>query len=232
MAVLYTYEKDQDKYYVTNNEGTDITYVLSKKDDCVSYNQVSTGTITPAEKKEITLSTDGDYELVLTNSALETATINILHYLELELSMIEDIYSVLCECECGCSQCNDLETDRCEALSVTRTKIDAYKRLTNPLYVTYLDLIYLETNCLISLDVYCDINNESITGSSVYNDTLIKKLIALDYLAFYFWELDAVVDQDDIDFVKSKYMTSKILCCVSKLNIDITALKAKIDALP
>ena len=86
MAVLYTYVKEQDKHYITNDEGTDITYSVTLLSDCVNYTEISSGTITPAEKKLITLALDGVYRIVLTNQAVQKANVDIIHYLGLETS--------------------------------------------------------------------------------------------------------------------------------------------------
>jgi hypothetical protein len=233
MAVLYTYAKEQDKYYVTNDEGTDITYVLSRITDCINYTEVSTGTITPAQKAEIVLALDGVYRLTLTNAAMETAIEDINHYLSLETSLIQDVFDVLCGCECGCTPCSGVDIASCEAIQITSSKMQSYVRLTAPLYDAYLAVVYAQTNCIITPDIYCNLNTETITGASIYNETLMKRLIALDYLAVYGAELDLVTLQADIDFVNAKYQTEKIFCCIIKLGgIDIATLLPQLDLIP
>lgn len=227
--VSFNITKSQDKYYLLNTEETTITYELQKITDCVYFETISTGSIAASEEIEIVLTGDGEYQIILTNDEEGESTVLIRDYNELLVSTIASIYDVLCQCGCGCSGCSELETNECHALLLTKAKMDAFKRLVNPQYVSYLDAVYSETKCLISKQIYCCITEENIKGSATFNEKLIKQLIALDYLAIYFHELNSASTDEDIAYVKSKFKTNKIFCCISSLGIDIQEIEQLIN---
>lgn len=225
------FNKRQDKYFITNTEASDITYVVQKLSNCNEYLDTDEGVIQPDEEVEIVLKTDGEYQIIVTNEADEETTITIKHYLELQLSMIQDVYAVLCECGCGCSDCVKLNCDSCTALMIARAKMDAYKRVMNPQYVSFFNAVYQEVKCMLDQEIYCCIVEEKIKGSSKFNETFMKKLLALDFLAIYFYEIFTDCDDEscDEDYVRNKFKADKIMCCISKLGIDIKEIETLID---
>mgnify|MGYP000610318492 CR=1 FL=1 len=227
--VDFRFNKLEDRYYITNNETTDVTYVLKKLYDCTDFLEIFDGTIAAGEQVEILLTGDGEYQVLLTNSSDEESTVVIKHYLELQTSFIEDVYSVLCQCECGCKDCTELDIDEFKALLMTQAKIETFKRLTNPRYVAYLDAAYQLTNCLIKEDVTCIITEECVKGSSIYNEHLTKKLIALDYLAIYLAELNEACLNDSKAYIREKFKTAKILCCIKKLGINVNEIEDNLN---
>jgi hypothetical protein len=148
------------------------------------------------------------------------STIYIPYFLNLQLSMIENIFSVLCPCDCGCANCVDLSSKQCEALITTRNKIDVFKYVNSPYYNQVFVTVHQNTACLIEPPLYCDIATEGLTGMASYNYKLTKQLIALDYLAMYFWDLK-VATLSEYAYINTKYQSESILCCVNKLGVDI-----------
>jgi hypothetical protein len=226
---FFNIKKKQDRYYLSNTEVIPISYTVNKLSDCTNFLPIYIGTVSPLGEVEIILPTDGEYQIVVTNSFLEEATIPIKNYNNLLLSTIQSIFEVLCPCDCGCSGCSDIDVDGCHALLTTKAKLDAFKRLVNPLYVVHFDVVYAETKCLISKQIYCCIAEEDIRGACTFNDKLIKQFIALDYLAIFFYELAYASTEKEIAFVRAKFKSEEILCCISKLGIDIQKIKTLID---
>jgi hypothetical protein len=228
----YTLTEKQDKYYVINNELSSMTYTLVKVDECTaSRDSVASGTIAPSEEAVIPISLDGTYEVILQVTAEPDLTIYIVYYVNFQLSLIEDVYNSICSCECGCKDCTDVTGD-CKILLITSNKIDVFKYLVDPRYKASFEAVHQGTACLIEPAMYCDIATEIVTGSSQYNENLTKKLIALDYLAMYFTDLSGLFvteDQEEIDYVNTKYQSKAILCCISSLGIDINKIKTIID---
>jgi hypothetical protein len=224
MAELtYTLEHKKDIYTVLTSSAT---YVLTKLGACVPDEILESSVFNTSYVIPLTL--DGDYHLNM-KAGGDESNIYIKYYLTLQLSMIEDIYTVLCPCDCGCANCTDLSIDQYKALLVTRNKIDVLKYVVSPQYDASFQLIHEDTNCLIEPQLYCDIATEGITGETQYNATLTKQLIALDYLAMYFTDLREVTDVDEIAYIKDKYKSEAILCCINKLGIDINGVQTTID---
>jgi len=226
--VNYTLTHKKDVYYILNEEGEVIDYTLQDIDPCTADDIVSAGEIAVDENFEIPLVKDGVYQMNLVSGANES-NLYIKYYLNLQLSMIEDIFTVLCPCDCGCANCTDLSTDKYQALLTARNKIDVFKYLSSPQYDAPMSVVHKGTSCLIEPQLYCDIAMEGVTGMAAYNEQLTKQLIALDYLAMYFWDLKNVTDQEEIDYINDKYQSDAILCCINKLGIDINEIKKLID---
>ena len=229
--VNYVLAFTKDVYSIKNEENESIALTLTEIDDCTKDTTLIVETIEPNVEYPLPLKVDGKYKVHLESTEFpeNTSDINIDYYLNLELSMIEDIFSVLCGCDCGCDNCEDLSVDQYQALLTTRTKIDVYKHLTKPRYVTAFDAVHAETSCLIEPALYCDIATEGVTGSISYNENITKQLIALDYLAMYFTSLKGLAEQTDIDYINSKWQSDAILCCINSLGINIKEIEKLIN---
>jgi hypothetical protein len=227
----YTLIKKQDVYSLTNNEVQGLTCVVVLVNECTTMEEtISTMVIPPAGVYEIPLVKDGKYRLDLSTETPEQATENINYFLTLQKSIIMDAQDSVCDCNCGCGDCADTPGSS-EALLTTRSKLDIFKLLTNPDYDECFKAAAEASKCDLASIVYCNILQESVNGINVYNETLAMKMIAIDYLAMYFCELKGLTDQEDIDYVNDKFNAETMLCCISKLGIDIQAIKDAINAL-
>jgi len=127
-----------------------------------------------------------------------------------------------------------LSCDKCEALLTARNKIDVFKYLTAPYYDAAFSAVHRGTSCLIEPQLYCDVAIEGVTGVTEYNETLTKELVAIDYLAMYFWDIKiaesaATPEQVDLDYINDKYQSESILCCINSLGIDIKEIQQLIE---
>ena len=230
--VNYTLSKSKDAYSILNNEASNITYTLHKQEPCKAETVlIEEGTIAPTASYIPTLSLDGTYVLnvLSTETPGNESNVTFLHYLNLQLSYLEDIFSVLCSCDCGCANCEDLSVDNYKALLVTKTKLDAYKRLVFPQYNASFNATNETIHCIVDPVLYCDLAQEGITGLLQYNEKLTKDLIALDYLTLYFTDLRDVVDEEEVAYIKSKFNSEDILCCINSLGVDINDIKTTIE---
>lgn len=229
--VLYLLDFTKDVYSIKNKEALVISLALTEIDDCTKDTTLINTTIQPDVVYDLPLKVDGRYQvhLVSTEFPGNESDIFIDYYLNLELSMIEDTFSVLCGCDCGCADCEDLNVDQYQALLTTRTKIDVYKYLVAPRYTAALDAVHANTSCLIEPPLYCDIASEGISGTISYNERLTKQLIALDYLAFYYTALKGLTEQTDIDYINKKWQSEAILCCINSLGINIKEIQTLIN---
>jgi len=219
----FNFTKKQDKYLVTNEEIVPINYEVKKLYDCTNFLTIADGVIEPGETKEFDFTEDGQYQIVIN----ETDTIHIKHYLKLQLSIIEGVLNTICDCKCGC-ECNDNEDELCNLLML-RAKIDVYKRLTNPQGVAFYDAVYKHTKCLIEKPIYCAVDKEIILGESECNQEIVKQLIALDYLAMYFFEMAQVCLTEDKEYVRNKFKTKTIFCCIQSLGINVGDIEELIE---
>jgi len=216
----YTITKNQDVYTLLNNDATDLTYTLQKITDCVNYSNLSTNVLAQDEEVELELDGDGDYNLVL-KDGVDTVNVSIKYYYDLQISLIESIFNNICDCSCGCGDCSETNCTKYCNLLMARAKMDVYKKLTNPNGSTFFDDVYEEVKCLIKKPIYCSVAEEAILGEVSCNEKIVKQLLALDYLALYFYEYDSAVDTEEEDYIKTKFNTEKIFCCIQELGINI-----------
>ncbi len=219
----FDFKIKQDKYSVTNQEDVAITYEVKRLYDCTNFLTISEGTIEPAITEEFSFNQDGEYQIIIN----ETDTITIKHYLKLKDSIIEGVLNLICDCNCGC-ECNDEEDNYCNLLML-RAKIDVYKRLTNPYGGAFFDAVYSHTKCLVEKPVYCAVDNELILGEQECNEELVKQMIALDYLAMYFFDFAQACLVEDERYVREKFNTKTIFCCLQAIGIDVGDIEELIN---
>lgn len=220
------FKKKQDIYSVTNNETIPVTYEVKKLYDCVNFLTISDGTIEVGETEEFDFIEDGEYQIVVNGT--ETTTIYIKHYLKLLNSIIEGVLNNICDCNCGCECLDESEDPLCNLLML-RAKIDVYKRLINPQAVAFFDIVGQTVKCLIEKPVYCAVDKEIILGESECNKEIVKQLISLDYLALYFFEYVQACLTKDKEYVRNKFNTSTIFCCIQTLGIDVGDIEQLIN---
>lgn len=220
-----TLKEAQDIYTLTNDNAYTVQAELQILENCVDYTTLETVDILSDESRDYKFTVDGNYRILITADGEEDETVTIRHYLKLQTSIIEGVLDLLCDCDCGC-EC--IEEDQMCQLLMLRAKIDAYKRLTNPEAVGFFDIVYRETHCLVNKQIYCAVDSEIVLGEADCNEKLIKQLIALDYLAMYFFEYFSVDTDEDRNYVDIKFLTSTIFCCIKSLGIDIGKIKEEI----
>lgn len=216
----------QDKYYIENLELDDIQYKLTKLNKITGDTVISEGIIEAGATFEVPITVDGKYTVLLTeNDEGGTSLLELDYYVNLQLSAIEDIFTVLCPCDCGCNGCSDEDSDCCDIVR-TKDKIETYNMLLFPLFASYFSVVYEEVISLISKQVYCIINEESLYGSSTFNNKLSKQLIAANYLAWYLYEFQTYgTSEENISYIKTKFRQEEIYCCIHKLGIDLKSIE-------
>lgn len=220
---LYKFEHKQDVYSITNEDVVDINYTVKRLFDCNSFIAIADGTIVPGDTKTFEFTEDGEYQIILEDSDI----INIKHYLKLQLSIIEGILNTVCDCKCGC-ECGEDENPYCSLLML-RAKMDVFKRLTAPQGGAFYNAVHNHVKCLIVKPIYCAVDKEIILGEEECNEEIIKQLLALDYLAMYFFEMAQACLTEDKEYVRCKFYTKEIFCCVQSLGIDIGEIEQLIN---
>ena len=230
--INYSVTFKQDVYSIKNTGTNTLSFTLKAINDCTSLSEdISTGTILVNATYALPLVYDSVYEMTLTDIVtLEVKTFQINYFENLELSLIEDIYSVLCTCNCGCADCTDVSAKPCQDLLTAKVRTEMYLLLSNPRYTAYVAIAMQTALCYTRPSLYCSLTEEWVSGNADYNEKLIKQLLALNYLAMYFQELSAITVTADVAYLNKKFKVASIFCCITKLDIDINAVKELIDS--
>ena len=226
--MVYKIEKRQDRYYLMNLDDTSFDYTVKHSFNCTSFLTIYDGTLAGETEVEITFLDDGEYQIVLTDG-VDVITIPIHYYLKLQTSFISNMTDAICCCGCGCDDCNE---DKCQKycnLLMLRAKIDAYKRLINPEGVAFFDGVYQQTKCLLLKPIYCALTEEIIYGEAACNSEFFKKLLALDFLAIYFYEYFSACHSTEKAYIREKFNTDEIFCCIQDLGINIGEIETLIE---
>lgn len=228
MPILYNLHRKQDKFLVENTQAGTITYTLEQLQHCSEYISVSTGDILTGVEQEINIPKDGVYNLILSDGVNPDISITLKSYLQLQQSLINDIDVAMCDCGCEHNDCtgNDYHTE-CNLLLTTTTKMQAYKGLTSPEGAAHYEAVFDTYQCVIDEAIYAQLLDERISGHSGANKTLLKRILALNFLALYYYELQASLPEDDA-YVREKFQGSRILSCINTLGLNINDLEQTI----
>ena len=235
--------QEYDSLYILNTDVfNNITIAVSVDNNCTFFDPVMTiANIAPGttNKVSLPLSEDGYYKLTCTwaseANGAETSTQYLEYYLSLERSMLLDMKNLL--------TLNPYPIDFNALYVSTVSKSNAYKGLLqepiNSSRVKTMDAIatsYLSGKCLVD-DVNDAISAEKIIGFSSINNDYIRRLVALDYLTYYFMEIYAenapinATFDDNKSFVNNKFYASEVLQAIRKLGVDIDAIQVAIQEL-
>ncbi len=216
MALLYTFTKYKDTYTITNDGVIDLTYTVSNL-SCDSSTLISTIIIKPDTTKNIVFLYDGKYQILL-DDGIEQETIEVDIYYDLLTSFIDDVEAIVCGCkECdGCEDCNS-----CNQYLAGLTKAFAFNSLNSSLYQSFINNINETFRCDFNDTVACAMLKNKVYGNEELTD-IINKLIGYYYFAFYFKDTLLAIDDEEKDYINTKYKFTKISKCMKKVGITIT----------
>jgi hypothetical protein len=218
----------KDLFTLTNIDSPSLTFTIQRLENCYNYTNVSgfenLPTLEDEDSFEFKKLQDGEYQVVISQDGTDT-TITLKTYLNLLESMIEDIDLILCGCDCD--SCDDCATT-CNDKLTTILKILSFINLTFPTYNSALESIAECIKCTLGMDISCLLINEKITGESD-NALILKKIIAIYYLAFYFLELTSATDEEEEEYITNKFKFNIISKCISQLGINISEIEEKIE---
>jgi len=228
--MAFTVTQYQDVFTLTNTDVADeLTYKLELLNGCYNYKEIIAET-TLAISESIVFENleDGEYRLTIVQDSVETI-VTLKSYVDLLKSLVNDTQLVLCDCNCSCdNNCSSDCGNNCNNNLTTILKIVSFVALTYPLYNLSLEKVSEEIKCLLDEDISCLLINEKVTGSSD-NGNLLKKVIALYYLALYFMEYEIMAsDADEQEYVNEKFKFDIISVCISKLGVDISDVQQTI----
>lgn len=217
MALNFTYKKYKDVYTIQNNGIVVLTYTVTRK-ECDSSTLVQTATIQVDETITLPLSfIDGVYEVSITDGVETEILDDILFYNNLLLTIISNVEVSLC----GCKPCNDCEDcTNCETYLNTLSQVLAFTFVNHPKYNAYISTITETIQCDFTQNVLCMLTNNMINGTTDTKNIYLK-IIGLHYLSFYLVDLIQATDEEEANYIKTKYNSAKILKCLRKIGIDV-----------
>ena len=224
----YEIERYSDRFKVSNTSGKDLylTLFLSEKCDIdVNYKVCIEGIIIKGgDSYTFNLPIkDGLYKLFLTDKEENYQEIFIPQYLELLSSLIEDIDYVLCGCEFKDCDGDDYDNDT-EVLSAL-LKILSYISINKNKYERAIASSNACVECDILESNLCILINENVS-ENYQNKNLIKKLIALYYLVFYYTDYKI---ENNLEAIQQRYNFKKIYPCIKKLGLSIECIEGNWD---
>jgi len=217
MALNYTYLKYKDTYTLKNNGAVDLTYHISTV-TCETTAEVKTGVIIPNQTVVLTFAVDGKYSVYLSSST-ETSTPFIIKYYN---NLLTSLISMTEQTVCGCGKCKDCEEcNQCEDYLGTFMKAQAFNTVNYPIYQTAINQVTENNACLYTQEVLCSLLHEKVYGTVETKDTMLI-IIGSYYLSFYYQDKFLAVDQEEKDYVTSKYKFDKIGSCLKKKGLTLT----------
>lgn len=217
MALSYIYKKYKDVYTIKNTGIVDLQYTIFIK-NCDSTKEYKKGTIKVQETFIVPiLILDGIYSIKIFTDTEEEYLPDILQYFNLLTAFIKGVEEVLC----GCKKCNDCEDcNKCEDVLTIINYGLAYFNVNSPKYNNYLSVFSKVLKCNYSQEILCNILNNTVSGKYEIKN-LTKLNLALLYLSFYLLDLAQITDVTEIEYLKDKYKSVKILQCIRKIGVDI-----------
>src|SRR6187402_240318 len=226
MAILHTLVKNKDIYTLTNLGVDTLSYNL-KKDNCSEVKDIVLGTL--AQNAEVTfiIQQDGDYVLTL-NDESDTLTVSFVYYENFLKSLVESTKDILCGCRC--KECDNCHSDCDENLCLVNG-YQTYFNLTSPLYQEYYKSIIPYFRCRLQDDLICTTTNQLILGQSDCA-VVTKEHVMMFYLAIYYKQLSQSADEEETEYLNSKFYIKPILNCIRKSGINLTDIQELINTPP
>lgn len=222
----YTYLKYKDVHTITNNSAVETLTFKVYLRDCDNTTLIKEGTILPSSVYTLSFKMDGIYSIILNDGLIDETLEDIYSFENTLQRIIDGTQSLIC----GCKKCNGCEEcDSCEETLQILSLSIAYNEIFSPIYQPYLDNISDTLKCNLTTCVLSSINGAIITGKkNLYN--LDKYLVSAYYLAFYYYDLLHASDEEEAEYIKTKYNFVVINSCMKKLGISAGTIDEIIQA--
>lgn len=230
MAILHTFIKEKDVYYLT--AGQDLEYSL----EYINKNKttlITTKVLALDAISTLPISIDGNYRLTVVADGEEDIIINFHVKYNLRNSIIVDLYHLLCgNCNCtnNTATCISKLAKKCLKHKAIFTKLMTYQHYYIPLYennyitrfANFIALMLPIVSCNVQSMVNNILKEECITGSVKDVDKFFKLYLTLYWLGMYYIErLEAGTDQDELEYIDTVYRYETISQCVCGLGFGI-----------
>lgn len=234
MSIVYNINKSKDIYSLEVSQITDfkLLYTSDNKNELISEKTLSANSTT-----QLNTLKDGTYLLRLNaeNEDEVTEEIQVIKYLQ--VSLVQDIYNILCD--------NCTSTNKCSSISKQDEKLLKNKNIFNKVltyqnmylskytedyicnFAKFLESSTLLSKCNIQETVNNITTNERILGSSKYDERLTKTYLYIYWAGIYLLEKDLINinDSEEFEFLKEKFKYNDVLNCSCELCFDIEDLE-------
>lgn len=226
--MFYKIERIKGVFKITNLTRYLMSVRVFKQESCLNNTFVECGVYLDfLDIKEIKiLAGDGAYKFIISYTEVENypeiteVEHFFLYFDNLLYSLINDIDVILCNCECiSCDDCYNTDKE----VSDTLLKLISYFTVTNKYYNGYFEAAYKCLECSILDANQCLLVNEKVIGKTE-NILLLKKIVALYYLVFYFAEYAQAITDEEKKYVDLKFKFLKIKKCIANLGINIQCI--------
>lgn len=237
MALLYTLIKTKDEFIVEVLQIS--TFELFYISDN-SNSKVDSGSLAISSPHTLITPQDGQYKLVLkaTGESDIEKLIDVVKYLQ--DSIITQAKALLCTgtADCGCPEidinCLSAASKKCLNSKSIFVKLLNFQSLQIPTYgPNYLNIFTsfisngVETyECKAQTTMNNILKEECITGNVKSVDSLFNMYLALYWAGMYFIEENlAIGDEEQLEFLLTKFSYDTIVGCLCTTCIDIDTLK-------
>lgn len=235
---LITFVKFKEDY-TFYNIATGVGYYTITSSTCSTTTQVKEGNLAVNESFIFTPDGDGEYTIIFTVGNKKQKIV-LTHYPSLIKAVVRDIKEALCNCGCTSpkNDCISVEAKNC----LTYQNVFGDISLLTNIYCTIEKcnsknvirnfissaISYYKCN-LFSL--FCSKELETkLQGRAKYSDKMFKKMIAINYLSLYFYEiLISSPLKESTSYINKKFKYGIIQDCILKAGIDISDMKNIFD---
>ena len=229
--MFYSLKRSKENFVVTKTSQNPVDLTIYKQETCSDNTFVEIVPLqTITDSVEIALIQGGGlYKFVLSSlveTEVRTVEVLIPYYNNILVSLIKDFERVLCDCACKKPDDCTHKIDE-QSLSDILLKVITYYAIANSFYCYFLNQTFERLRCMIIDESECVILNERILGSA--NKTLLlKRVVALYYLTFYFAELNL---NSDKEYINEKFKFTKMAKCINLLGIDTQPIITELECL-
>jgi hypothetical protein len=212
-TVDYIFLKYKDVYTLKNIGSISINYSISRVVNSVP-SVITSGVILPSATSTLSLGNfDGTYQLDITAVNNTAEPIKIKYFPTLLQTIISKIKEITCK-ECGsCDKCEDPKLQLSLLIAVLN-----YAYLQSPIYNEYFESLNLNLN-----DVIINKTTKYLSENLVYGQgnvsPLVIQTVGAHYLSFYYTDLVAAKDPEEVSYVKAKYNAADVITCLNSIGI-------------
>ena len=234
MAILYNFKKEKDIFILDVEQDTTykLYYISSNTEQ-----YLGTGGLVVDSPFIVPITIDGEYRLDLTTELDTPVSINFTSFIYLQHSIIREAKTIICgDTVDSCKTANCLTEIAREALQHKSmfVKLLSFESLFIPTYgidyplvfTNFINSTILTRTCKVQSKVNDILREECITGSVNNVEMLTRLYTALYWAGMYFIEKEtAGTNEEELDFVYTKFRYDEIINCLCGLCIDMGELE-------
>jgi hypothetical protein len=188
---------------------------------------IVTGTLAPNET--VTLLSqleDGEYKITLTDVESFLTSFTISHHVKLLAKVVSEIKNLVCN---TCDDCkNGRNCDNCSTQLSAVISAQTYYHLNYSLYDSFMSNMTYSLAALLGDSTILYMNDYRIKGKGD-PEKLTLKILGIYYLAFYYADLAASIDANEVLYVYDFYSSEQVLNCLQDLGVKVASGEQAVD---